>query len=84
MDEYKVFKDKAKATWVKGKVVSSRQGYKKICVHLVFDVKHDGIHKARHVADGYLTEQPVEDVYSGVVSLRTLRLVIFLAKLKNL
>jgi hypothetical protein len=26
-------------------------GYKKICVHLVNDVKHDGQHKARCVAD---------------------------------
>jgi hypothetical protein len=30
-------------------------GYKKIRVHFVFDVKHDGRHKARLVADGHLT-----------------------------
>ena len=44
-------------------------GYKRIRVHLVFDVKHDGRHKARLVADGHLTDVPVDSVYSGVVSL---------------
>jgi hypothetical protein len=84
MDEYKVFKDKGKATWEKGKVVNSPQGYKKIRVHQVFDVKHNGRHKPRLVADGHFTEQPVKNVYSSVVSLRSLRLVIFLAELNNL
>ena len=45
-------------------------GHKKIRVHFVFDVKHDGQHKARLVAGGHLTNPPpVDDVYSGVVSL---------------
>jgi hypothetical protein len=35
----------------------------------VFDVKHDGRHKARYVAGGHLTDVPNESVYSGVVSL---------------
>ena len=59
-------------------------GYKKIRVHLVFDVKHDGRHKARLVADGHLTEIPTESVYSGVVSLRSFRLVTFAAELNGL
>lgn len=33
-------------------------GHKKICVDLVFDVKHDGRHKARLMADGHLTDVP--------------------------
>ena len=41
-------------------------------------------HKARLVADGSLTPDPVENIYSGVVSLRHLRLVIFLGELNNL
>lgn len=45
------------------------KGCKKIRVHFVFDVKHDGRHKARLVADGNLTEVPLSSVYSGVVSL---------------
>ena len=36
------------------------------------------------VAGGHLTPDPIESVYSGVVSIRSLRLVIFLAKLNNL
>jgi hypothetical protein len=44
-------------------------GHKKIRAHLVFDVKHDGRHKACYVAGGHLTDVPNESVYSGVVSL---------------
>jgi hypothetical protein len=44
-------------------------GYRKICVHLVFDVKHDGRHKACLVANGHLTDVPLESVYSSIVSL---------------
>ena len=84
MDEYEVFKDMGKAIWDKSKAVNIPQGYKKIRVHLVFDVKHYVRHKARLVADGHLTDQPVKDIYSGVVSLRSLSLVIFLAELKKL
>ena len=56
----------------------------KIIVHLVFAVKFDGRHIARLVSDGHLTPEPIENIYYGVVSLRNLRLVIFLDKLNNL
>jgi hypothetical protein len=45
-------------------------GHKKICAHLVFDVKHDGCHKACYIAGGHHTDIPNESVYSGVVSLQ--------------
>ena len=60
------------------------KGYHRIKVHLVFAVKFDGRHKARLVADGHLNPEPIENIYSGVVSLRNLRLVIFLGKLNHL
>ena len=60
------------------------KGYHRIKVHLVVAVKFDGRHKARLVADGHLTPEPIKNIYSGVVSLRNLRLVIFLGKLNNL
>ena len=72
LDEYDTFKDI-------GKNAPISSDYKKIRVHLVFAVKHDGRHKARLVADGHLTDVPIDSVYSGVVSLRGLRLIIFLA-----
>ena len=59
-------------------------GYTKTRVHLIFAVKHDGRHKARLVADGHLTDIPIESVYSGVVSLHGLRIVFFLAELYGL
>ena len=66
------------------KVSNAPDGYKKIRVHLIFAVKHDGRQKARLVAGGHLTPDPIESIYSGVVSIRSLRLVIFLAKVNNL
>ena len=59
-------------------------GYKKINLHFVYDVKHDGRHKARVVAGGHLTETPLESIYSGVVSLRGIRIVTFIAELNDL
>ena len=59
-------------------------GYQKVRVHLIFAVKNDGSHKPRFVAEGNLTPEPVESIYTGVVSLRNLRLIIFLGKLNNL
>ena len=77
IDDHQVFIDH-------GEHGSTPQGYKKITVHLVFDAKHDGRHKARLVAGGHLTEVPVDSVYSGVVSLRRLRVMLFLAELNDL
>jgi hypothetical protein len=77
--DYQTFEDKGHHT----KVIQLN-GYKKIRVQFVFDVKHDGRHKVRLVADGHLTDIPLDPVYSGVVSIKGFRLVIFLAELNNL
>ena len=79
LNEYDTFEDKGHS-----RSNTPPVGYKKIRVHLVFDVKHDGRHKVRCVADGHLTEIPLDSVYSGVVSLRGLRIVIFLSELNGL
>ena len=82
---YEVFQKHEKAQYDdKKKVINAPPGYQKIRVHLIFAVKYDGRHKARLVADGHLTPEPVESLYSGVVSLRNLNLFIFLGKLNNL
>ena len=82
---YEVFHKHEKVKYDKQKkVMNAPPGYQKIRVHLIFAVKYDGRHKARLVADGHLTPEPVESIYSGVVSLRNLKLVIFLGKLNNL
>ena len=83
INEYKVFKDTGKAQFHNGKAVTP-DGFQKIRVHFVYAVKHDGRFKARLVADGHLTKEPVESIYSGVVSLRSLRMVVFLSQLNNL
>ena len=76
-------KDTGKAQFHNGKVVTP-DGFQKIRVHFVYAVKHDGRFKARLVADGHLTKEPVESIYSGVVSLRSLRMVVFLSQLNDL
>ena len=81
--EYKVSKDTGKAEFHNGKVVTP-DGFQKIRVHFVYAVKHDGRFKARLVADGHLIKEPVESIYSGVVSLRSLRMVVFLSQLNDL
>ena len=77
MQSYKVFKDT-------GEQAPIPKGYKNIRVHLIYDVKHDGRRRARLVADGHLTDVPVDSNYSSVVSLRGFRLIAFLAELNGL
>ena len=82
--EYQVFKDFGKAVYEKNNITNAPKGHQKIRVHFVFDVKHCGKFKARLVADGHLTKEPMETVYAGVLSIRNLRLTMFLAELNNL
>ena len=77
MLQYKVFKDIGSGTVVP-------EGYKNIRVHFIYDVKHDGRHRTRLVAGSHLMDIPVDSVYSGVVSLRGFRLLVFLAELNGL
>ena len=66
MQEYLVFKKWDTAILDKHKrVMNPPKGYHKNKVHLVFAVKFDGRHKARLVADGHLTPEPIENIYSG-------------------
>ena len=77
VDEYETFHDQGTGSY-------PGKAYKRINVHLVFAVKHDGRHKARLVAGGHLTETPIDSVYSSVVSLRGIRMLTFLAELNGL
>ena len=77
IDEYEAFQDK-------GKGFKPGPDWKKINVHLVYAVKHDGRHKARLVAGGHLTDTPVDSVYSSVVSLRGIRMLAFIAEHNDL
>jgi hypothetical protein len=69
--EVRILHDKYNCFHDQGKGVDIPKGFKRICVHLIYDVKHDGRHKARLVADGHLTDIPVDSVYSGVVDKTT-------------
>ena len=59
-------------------------GYQLIHCHIVFDVKEDGRRKARFVAGGHMTQPPRDSVYSSVASLRSIRIISFLAELNGL
>ena len=76
MEEHKGFKDG-------GKHAPVLDGHKNICVHLAFDVKHDGRHCARSVADSHPTDVPVESDCAGAVSLGGFTLLVFLAELNG-
>ena len=77
--EYEAFIDKGKFS-----IEKIPDGYKLIKVHMVFDVKPDTRHRGRLVADGDLTDIPLESVYSGVVYLKGLRTCIFLGELNDM
>jgi hypothetical protein len=59
-------------------------GHKRCRVHFVFDCKYDLRRKARLVADGHRTEDPDDSVYSGIASLRSIRICLFLAELNEM
>ena len=67
-----------------GRHARGPEGHKRINVHFVYAVKHDGRHKARLVAGGHLTDTPIDSVYSSVVSLKGVRVISFLAELNGL
>jgi len=77
LNKYKTFKDL-------GKGAKAPEGYWRYESIFVFDVKHDGWHKSRLVADGHLTKVPLDSIYSSVVSLCGLHLFVFLVELNNL
>ena len=63
MHACKVFKKWDKAILDKhNKVMNPPMGYHKIKVHLVSAVKFDGRQKARLVANGHLTPEPIENL----------------------
>jgi hypothetical protein len=76
MHSFSTFEDKGRIKYL--------QGYKNIIVHFIFDVKHDLRHRARLVAGGHLTDPNTEGTYSGVVSLRTMRIALVAAELNDL
>ena len=84
--EHEVFTTCQRAKWDSNhkRILNAPPNHQKIRVNLIFAVKYNGRHKARLVADGSFTPEPVENIYSGVVSLRNLRLVIFLGEFNNL
>ena len=77
LDEYETFEDQ-------GKLKSPPKGYKFIRVHFVYDCKHDLRRKARMVAGGHMTTPMKDDSYSGVVSLRSIRICLLLGELNGL
>ena len=84
--EQQVFPKGKRAKWDSNhkKILKSPPNHQKIREYLLIAVKVNGRHKAKLVVDGSLTPEPAKNIYSGVVSLRHLRLVIFLEELNNL
>ena len=70
--EQQVFTKGPRAKWdpQHKKILNAPPNHQKLRVNFIFAVKYNGRHKARLVADGSLTPEPTENIYSGVVSLR--------------
>mgnify|MGYP003449427917 FL=1 len=77
IDDYDTLRDTGKGT-------SLPSGYTKIRVAFVYDCKHDGRYKARLVAGGHLTEPDKDNSYSGVVSLKSMRLAMLVGEMNGL
>jgi hypothetical protein len=77
LNDYDTFIDK-------GVLKRPPRDYKFIRVHFIYDCKHDLRRKARMVAGGHMTTAEKDDSYSGVVSLRSLRICLLLGELNNL
>src|SRR5688572_4888059 len=76
INSYGTFKDNVKKV---------SKDYKRIPVHFVFDVKFDTRRKARLVAGGHLTKPIFNDApYTGIASIKSIRVRLFLAKLNGL
>ena len=86
ISKYQVIKDHGKARYDprSNQIINAPQGYQKIKLHLDFACKYDRCHKAQLVSAGSLTPDPIDSICSGVVSTRSLRISIFLAKLNNM
>ena len=78
LQEYETFKPRGK---YEGKIPD---GFKRIPYRVVYAVKHDGRRKSRLVAGGHVTAKPIDSVYSGVISLRSVRIIAFIAELNGL
>ena len=58
--------------------------YDKVPVIWAFAVKFDGHHRARACAGGHKTRDPIQDLYSGVVELETIRITLVVAAVFDL
>ena len=75
--EYGTFK-------VLGEKEPAPEGYKFIPYHCIYDVKFDGRRKCRLVAGGHMTEPSTEEIFSGVVSMETVRTTFVIARRNGL
>ena len=58
--------------------------HKKVPFHMIYDIKMDFTRKARLVAEGCRTPNPVTSTYSGVVSRESVRIAFTYAELNGL
>ena len=60
------------------------EGYKFIPYHCIYDVKFDGRRKSRLVAGGHMTDPSTEEIFSGVVSMESVRTTFVVARQNHL
>jgi len=69
--------------WTGDEPPSKDDGWQYAPIRIIFDVKHDGRHKARMVIGGHLTDETGYDTYAATVRAENVRLMFYLAVLSN-
>ena len=66
INEYQVFIDHGIAKYdpKSKRITRAPQRYQKMKIHLVYACKHNQFHKARLVAGGHITPDPIDSIYS--------------------
>ena len=77
--EHETYKDLSRKTKAK-----PTPNLKKTMIHFIYGIKHDGLHNARISLHSYLTSTPLISAYSGVVSLKEIRVVLVLSELNGI
>ena len=60
------------------------ENYTYVPLLMVFDVKFDGQHKCWYIANGSVTDELGDDIYSGVMGIDSVRIALLLAQLNGL
>jgi hypothetical protein len=69
--------------WTGDELPSKDNGWQYAPIRIIFDVKHDGRHKATHEIGGHVKDATGYDTYVATVGTENVRLMVYVAVLNN-